>query len=216
MYLIDETYFIKDLAVPNSKPSLDIPDNEVAFEVYIDKYARLLLQNALGNVLFDDLNSDIENGSLKSDADQKWKDLVNGKSYEYNGKTFKWKGLLFTEGAFKGSVLAQYTYYHWHLDQISQMSGIGEVKGNAVNTTNVNSTRRSVKVWNEYIEMYQGGAAQDSYKFSYVNGIPFHDYFTQDVSDYVSLLTFLRHNETDYPNALMKIEKEGCKNTFGI
>lgn len=216
MYLIDYTYFIKDLVVPNSTPSLDIPNNDKSLEMYIDKYARLLLQNALGTILFDELDSNIENGSLKSNADQKWKNLVNGKSYTYNDKTYKWKGVMFTEGAFKGSVLAYYTYYHWHLEQISQMSDMGEVKGNAVNATNVNSTYRSVKVWNEYIEMYQGGAIQDAYKFTCVNGVPFHDYYTQNVSDYVSLLTFLSHNKTDYPNALMKVEKEGYENTFGL
>ncbi|MGB0896887.1 MAG: hypothetical protein ACPGRW_06165 [Flavobacteriaceae bacterium] len=216
MYLIDSTYFIKDLIVPNKGVSLDIPNNEESLDQYIDKYARQLLQNALGSVLFDELDSNITNGILDPGADQKWKDLVNGKSYTLSGTAYKWKGLLFTEGAFKGSILAQYTYYHWHLDQLSRMSRMGEVKGSAVNAQAVNSTSKSVKVWNQYIEMYQGYQSQ-GYTFSYVNGVPFHDYFnTNNSSDYVCLLEFLIHNETDYPDAAIRVEKDGFKNSMGL
>lgn len=215
MYLIDETYFIKDLIIPTTG-GLDVQDTNNPFSGWIDKYARQLLQNALGNVLFDELDSHIEDGKLKEDADEKWKDLVTGKSYQYGGKSYKWKGLIFTEGTFKGSVLAMYTYYHWHLDQLSRMSGVGEVTGNAVNATNVNSTSRSVKVWNEYIDMYQGSIDRKSYNFSYINGIPFHDYFYNNESDYVSLLRFLSHNNDDYPNAAKRIEQEGYQNTMGL
>lgn len=215
MYLIDETYFIKDLIIPTTG-GLDVPNLENPFEIWIDKYARLLLQNALGNVLFNELDSQIKDGNLNTDADQKWKDLVNGTSYTYGGKSYHWKGLIFTEGTFKGSILAHYVYYHWHVEQLSRMSGMGEVKGNAVNATNVNSTSRTVKIWNEYIEMYQGHLERSEYRFSYVRGIPFHDYYGQENSDYVSLIRFLSHNNNDYPNALKKIEIEGYQNTMGL
>lgn len=216
MYLIDESYFIKDLNVPKSGASRDVPNNETSLEWYIDKYARQLLQNALGNVLFDELNSNITGGDLDAGADQKWKDLVNGKAYTFSGKNYKWKGLIYTEGTFKGSVLAQYTYYKWHLDQLSQMSGFGEVKGKAVNSQAVNATSKSVQLWNDYITMYQGSACAESYKLSIVNGVPFYDYFTPNNSDYVSLIEYLAHHEYDYPDALMKIEEEGYQNTMGL
>lgn len=216
MYLIDETYFIKEISTPNKGVSVDVPNNELSLEWYIDKYARLLLQNALGNVLFDELDSDITNGTLDTDADQKWKDLVNGKSYTFSGKSYKWKGLIFTEGVFKGSILAHYTYYQWHLDQLSKMSGFGEVKGSAVNSQAVNSTSKSVKIWNEYITMYQGAVNTESCKVSVINGVPFYDYFITNNNDYVCLLEFLAHNETDYPEALMKVEAEGYENSIGL
>lgn len=217
MYIIDETYFIKDLAVPNVQPSLDIPNNEMAFEMYIDKYARQLLQNALGVVLFEQLDSQIENGSLKPTADQKWKDLVNGKTYQKDGRDLKWKGLIYSEGIFKGSILANYTYYHWHLDQVSRMSGMGEVKGKAVNTAIVNSTERSVRVWNQFIIMYQGFRSMgDGCHFSIKNGVPFYDYFGGSNSQFVDLLTFLSDHESDYPNALKLTESEGFNNSFGL
>lgn len=216
MYLIDKAYFVRDLAVPNIQPSLDIPNNEVSFDWYIDRYARQLLQNALGNFLFDELDSQITDGALNSNADQKWKDLVNGKSYTKDNYDLKWKGLIYEEGAFKGSVLAYYTYYHWHLEQMSRMSAMGEVKGKAVNTTAVNSTATSVKIWNKYIMMYQGICNERKPSFSIVRGVPFTDYYYQRDSDYVSLLGFLADHEEDYPNALKLIEREGINNTFGL
>ena len=216
MYLIDETYFRKDLVVPDSAPSLDIPCNEQSIEMYIDRYARQLLQNALGNVLFDELDSEIVNGSLKSSATQKWKDLVNGRSYTYNGQPYKWKGLLINEGAFKASILAQYTFIHWHIDQLSEMSSFGEVKGSSINSEMVNSTAKSVKVWNDFITMYQGNAQASNYSFSYRNGVPFHDYHSGNKSDYVCLLDYLTHNESDYPDASKLVEVEGYQNTMGL
>ena len=216
MYLIDETYFIREINVPYKEPSLDVPTNELSLEWYIDKYARQLLQNALGNVLFDDLNSNITNGNLDTGAPQKWKDLVNGKSYTFSGTDYKWKGLIFTEGTFKGSVLAQYTYYQWHKAQLSQMSGIGEIKGSAANSQAVNSTSKSVEVWNNYITMYQGDVSQGDYTLGYVRGVAFYDYYSNNKSDYVCLFDFLSHHESDYPDALMKREAEGYQNTMGI
>ena len=216
MYLIDETYFVMDLNVPNKVQSLDIPVDEKPLEFYIDKYARQLLQNALGNVLFDELDDYVDGVELKEDTPEKWSDLVNGKSYTYNDKDYKWKGLIFTEGAFKGSLLANYSFYHWHINKISRMSGLGEVKGNAVNSVNVNSTRKSVKVWNDYLEMYQGFYENNTYTYSEVKGVPFHDYYNPNINDYVSLITYLKHNEETYPDARLKLETDGYKNTFGL
>ena len=215
MYLIDETYFIKNLVVPDSAPSLDIPNNEQSLEVYIDEYARQLLQKSLGHILFAELDGEVENGELKDTAPTKWKDLVNGKTYSYLGEDYEWKGLLFTEGAFKGSVLAYYVFLKWHEDQLSTMSSMGEVKGNAVNSTAVNSTAKHVKLWNKYMEMYQG-LKPSSYTFSQKNGVDFHDYFNGNNGGYVSLLEFIGHHEDDYPDAAMTPEFEGFKNSLGL
>lgn len=216
MYLIDVSYFIKGYQVPNSAPSLDIPNNTDSFEVYIDKYARLLLQNALGHVLFDELDGYVNNGTLDGSATQQWKDLVNGKTYTLSGRSYKWRGLIYDEGAFKGSVLTPFVFYNWHLENITRQSGVGEVKGKAVNQINVDSTPTSVRAWNDYIMQYQGGFNNSYYRLSYVNGVPFHDYFGNSDNDYVSLLKFLRDNEASYPDAKCRIEPEGYNNSFGL
>lgn len=215
MYLIDTTYFSQDLQVPNAEESLDINNNDNSFDIYIDKYARLLLQKALGFELFEELNENITNGDIVGTAPLKWLNLVNGCSYTFSGKDYRWKGLRFTEGGFKGSVLAHYVYYYWHLDQLTTMSAFGEVKGSAVNSVTANSTNKSIKVWNEFLKMYQGVTTDINLKVSLRNGVPFYDYFDGDNDDYVCLLTFLSHNNTDYPNAKLK-NVGGIKNSLGL
>ena len=53
MYIIDESYFIKELRIPNTS-EIDVSGSDTPFEMWIDKEARLCLQNALGSDLFTD------------------------------------------------------------------------------------------------------------------------------------------------------------------
>ena len=203
MYIIDESYFIKELIIPNSS-EIDVSGSTDPFEMWIDSKARLCLQLALGNVLFSDLDSNVTTGAYVPGV-AKWDNLVNGHTYTKDDKTYKWKGLIYTEGTFKGSLLAYYVYAEWLKFQLTRMSGVGEVKGNAANSVNANSTYRYVETFNTFLEMYQGKSNNDSnLKLSFINGIPFYDYFNGDGSDYVSLITFLKDNETDYPEANLK------------
>lgn len=213
MYIIDETYFIQDITIPKTD-NLDVVGTDNTLSQFIDKYARLLLKNALGITLFNLFDESLTEGSLNENADQKWKDLVNGITYTDNGTTKVWKGLIFTEGAFKGSVLAHYTYYHWYLYQMSQITNFGEKKGNAVNTSNVNESSKLTQIWNDFTQMYQGNSETIG-TYSVVNGVPFHDFFTANNNQDVSLLQFLIDNDTDYPDALLK-QEEGYRNQLGL
>lgn len=214
MYIIDDSYFIKQYAIPNSN-EVDISNTIDPFVMWIDSRARLCLQLALGNVLFSDFDSNVSDGALKSTAPDKWKNLVNGVSYVKNDKTYAWKGLAYSEGSFKGSLLVPFIYAEWLKDQVTRMSGVGEVKGNAANSVNANSTERYVSTWNDFVSQYQGNSVgKDFYRLSYPNGVPFYDYFGSDETDYVSLITFLNDNETDYPDAKLKCYE--FKNSFGI
>lgn len=212
MYIIDDTYFIKEITMPNST-EIDAYDSggDDLQEQWIDQYSRELLQNALGTTLFNDLDSNVTAGVYVPGV-TKWDNLVQGVEYTYQGIDYQWKGLIFTEGTFKGSVLAYYVYCKWLEYQLSRMSGVGEVKGNAANSMNVNSTQRYVNLWNTFYRAYQGDS--DVSTNVYIkNGVPFFDYFgTNDT--YVSLIEFLTHNETDYEDAQMTLYKP--KNTFGL
>ena len=211
MYIIDETYFIKELVIPNSN-EIDISESSNPFEMWIDQYARLCLQEVLGNTLFTDLDQNVTNGVLNDISPQKWLNLVNGASYIYKGKNHTWKGLIFEEGTFKGSLLAYFVYCKWLEFQLSQQSGIGEVRGDAINATSVGSTHRYVSIWNQFVSMYQGEYQQTG-TFTFIKGVPFYDYYNgQDY--YVSLLEFLKHNEEDYPDAPLK--EYNYLNTFGL
>lgn len=212
MYLIDQTYFIKELSVPNIN-EMD-SDSLVVLEQYIDKYSRQLLQNALGYTLFKDLDLNITTGVLNAGASQKWKDLVNGLEYVKDGKTYKWKGLIHTEGLFKGSLLASYVFYQWFKDNVTTVTGTGEKSINALNSSTVNSNQRLVTVWNDFVSEYQGNNNHFPNVW-YKGTTKVIDWFgSGEQFGYVSLIQFLTDNETNYTDANMYIYDN--QNQFGI
>jgi len=213
MYLINEANFTREISVPNLSSSQS--GNAERLALYGDEKPRLLLQMSLGNVLFSQLNSQVTSGILSPTADQKWKDLVNGK--EYDGKV--WRGLNYQEGSFKISLLAYYTFWNWLNDNTTTMGSGGEVQVQSKNANNVNPTSTLVQIWNSFIEMYQGLPYNYCYpSVSFYNGATFVDYFNGGInSNYVSLLQFLRDNPTNYPNPqLFTFVNESNSNLLGL
>jgi len=216
MYIINESYFQKELVIPTSS-NIDVACTETSFETYIDKDARLLLQRLLGSVGFTALDSLIVNGVYQADGSL-WDDLVNGTTYTKNDNTYTWKGLAYEEGSFKGSVLAYYVYCKWLEFQLSKQTGMGEAKGNAINSMGINATHRYVTTWNNFIEMYQGTGVEQR-GLTIINGIPFYDYFGGSEDDqFVSLVTYIKDNISDYEaiNVYPTLKLYEAKNTLGV
>lgn len=216
MYIIDESYFTDKIRIPNTS-EIDVSGSTESFDRWIDREARLCLQGALGNVLFDDFDSNVDANGNYVPGVTKWDNLVNGFTYTKNSKTFKWKGLIYEEGLYKGSLLSLFVYCKWLEFQLSQQSGIGEVRGNAANSMSVNSTHRYVALWNTFMEGYQGQYEVTHtipYTYHYYKGIPFYDYFGEHDDTYVSLLKFLKDNSDDYPDPDLKMYQ--YVNTLGI
>lgn len=212
-YIVDESYFIRELYIPNAMELNSSAGDELS--LYIDDKARQCLKHALGYTLFNDLDSNVSHGVLDAGAPAKWQNLVNGVEYTLNGNTFKWQGLIYTEGLMKRSLLANYVFYYWLLDQQSQMSGVGEVIVNAKNAVNINSTQRLVRVWNDFVKMYQEGMYQYDYNAYYRDGIRVIDWLgNSTMTDYVSLVKFLEDNDADYPDAALK--RYDMINQFGL
>lgn len=215
-YIVTREHFIKELSIPSANfDNRDIKGGNDTFDMYMDKEARELLGNALNFTLFSDLDSYVDvNGVLSPTAPQKWLNLVNGKTYTKDGVDYRWKGLIYEEGAFKGSVLAYYVYCKWLEYQVSQLTIMGEKRGEASNTSSFNSTYRLTNIWNEFVSQYQGDYVNSGIKY-YLHGVPVTDYaYSGNKSQYVSLLQFLIDNETDYPDAGLKLYE--YKNSFGI
>ena len=194
MYLISATatYFKGQIAVSN----LTEPNSSVGelLNVYIDERVRLLLQNLLGNVLFDDLDSNITNGVLDNDAPQKWKDFVNGVNYTIDGKTFVWGGVK--------ELLAFFVYHEFKSDLLLKDD---RIQPKNVTVTNPNS--HLVSVWNQFLSMYQSGTICGCVRnYSYVlnNG-------------YVSCLRYLLDKSTDFvdPN-LYYFTNSPNSNSLGV
>jgi len=209
MYLIDVSYFIKNLHVPNTEEPTSDAYNEL--EVSIDRYVRQFLQLTLGSELFFELNSYVIDGELNSSAPQIWLNLVNGCNYTNNGINYTWKGLIYEEGLFKGSILAYYVYCN-HFQNTAN-SILGQVAIDPKNGVVINPTSHLVNIWNEFIEMYQGSCSSST-KTTYYDGVIFEDFFQNKTNGYVSYLQFLRDNKTDYSN--FKANVINFVNNFGI
>ena len=207
MYLINEANFTRELSVPNLISSQS--GNAVELNYYADEKPRLLLQMCLGNVLFSQLNSQITNGVLNANADQKWKYLVNGKVYDDK----VWKGLNYQEGSFKISLLAYFTFWNWLND-----SNSNNYQTQVKNAENINPTSTMVNIWNRFLEMYQGLNNKICPVTHFINGVTFVDYYQGGTnSNYVSLLQFLKDNSTDYPDAqLYTFENLSNSNSLGL
>lgn len=208
MYLINEANFTRELSIPNLTSSQSGNATELGY--YGDEKPRLLLQMSLGNVLFSQLDSQVTNGLLNDDADQKWINLVDG--CEYDGKV--WRGLNYQEGSFKVSLLAYFTFWNWLND-----SNSNNYQTQVKNADNINPTSTMVNIWNRFLEMYQGlnnfGCLP---RISNVNGATFVDYYQGGTnSNYVNLLQFLQDNATDYPNAqLYTFDNLSNSNSLGL
>lgn len=212
-YLIDVTYFKRELFVPNA----DDTDRQTYKELneFIDGDVRQYLRDNLGYALFSDLDSQITDGNLNSDADAKWQNLVNGVEYTKDGKTLYWQGLLQVEGSFKRSLLANLVFVNWLENNQSIQSGVGEVVLQAKNAVRINSTKRIVKVWNDFVSMHQGEQSKYHVPHTYhYKGIPVIDWSENDDSNFVSLVRFLEDNESDYPDVPCKLYE--LRNSLGL
>ncbi len=83
--LIDRTYFVGDLNIPNS----NLPDVGENLDWYIEKYENQFLEKLLGY----DLYKAFRNGLVQTTVEQRWNDLVFGSEYSFHGKTVRWNGL---------------------------------------------------------------------------------------------------------------------------
>jgi hypothetical protein len=209
MYLIDKTYFNGILNIPNI---YEVNSDELNnLNKNIDKYARLFMQEFLGVELFIDFDSHLTGGVLNNNAPQKWKDLVNGVVYTINDKTFKWKGLIYTEGAINTSLIANFVYYFSYQNSIN--SSIGQVVINPRNGENVNPSEHLTRVWNEFIEMYQDVPVSSPQQYFH-NGVLFLDYYHNRQSGFVSLLQYVTDKKADYES--INAPCLNYKNRFGL
>lgn len=207
MYLIDKSYFTRELSIPNvNEMQTDVSDN---LEMLVDEKVRLFLQLILGFELYASLDADIVNGVLKADAAQRWKDLVNGKTYD--GK--RWNGLLQEYGTYKKSLLANFVFHDWLSGNTTTVSGVGEVNIKAKNAIGVIPNQRLAAVWNGFIQMYQGTRITKFAEVERGHGSIYMDW-THTQTELVPLTTFVRDHSTEYEGALLPIYP--MANSFGL
>lgn len=190
MYLIDNTYFVNKYQIDGILES----NNGVSQKLndYIENFVIDFLQTLLGAVNFTELDSFITDGVLDDNAPQEWKDLVNGKTYQKNGKTYVWKGLVYLKGSQKRSLLTNYIFCKIIAD-IETNNGLA-----TISTKNaVKGVPRShfVNVWNELCEQVGVMPIEHRrYTLTYHFGVPVYDYFVKGCNEngYVTLFQYLK------------------------
>lgn len=194
MYLIDKTYFRNKLQISGLYDSNN--GIETKLDDYISIYVIDFLQKLLG-VDFEDLKANITDGVLASGAPQKWLDLVNGKTYTKDGKTYIWRGLLYQNGSVKLSILANVVYCSLMHDLAT---GNGQISVDVKSSRMLVPRKNYVEVWNEIANQFNQSVDLQP-KISFINGVKFTDYYG-GISDngYRTLTDFLIDFEENYPN----------------
>lgn len=221
--IIDKSYFKGNLRIPNVQEDLtplgSRTGNQPDLDEYIAKYEIEVMLNALGYKEYKSFiqSFDLSDGSVLVGAEQRWKDLINGKDYTSSGGTeLIWRGLRYTLGSQKYSLIAEYVFHVFLREQSRTYAGQGMVREKAKAAENESAIPRLTDAWNDFVVKYQGDVELDEYpRIIEKPGLVGLDYSINFAeSDDVSLYRFLKDNESDYPDVKFKFY-EG-HNSFGI
>lgn len=137
--LIDRTYFVGELNIPNSEQ----PVVESRLNSFIAKYETKFLCDVLGNGLYKLFRT----GLTLDPIDARWLNLKNGVD--------DWNGLIYTEGGYKRSPIANFVYFHWMRDALTQSTGSGEMRPTIEGGSKTSINWKQVTAWNDMCEQVE-------------------------------------------------------------
>jgi hypothetical protein len=142
--IISRSYFKSIVQIPNAQdtaPNSNLIGNATSLDYYIEEFERDILVDCFGYPLYsefiNELDSSTSNG-LKSTANQKWDDLLNGKEYDIDGLPVKWRGLIFKDKLLDRSLIAYYVFCEFLSNNLVSFKGTGaqiEKTKNSINVT---------------------------------------------------------------------------------
>lgn len=157
------SYFKGDIQIANATdtaPSSNLIGNAKELNYFIARYEREVLVKLLGLKLYNEFKTQFDVGideqwTLKTTADQKWKDLLNGSEYTYNGNDYSWKGLIYSDMNAEPdtSIMAYYIYSKFiEVDELRH-SGVGFAKDQAQNSEIQLGRSKWAYAYNEFVMM---------------------------------------------------------------
>mgnify|MGYP001162040686 CR=1 FL=1 len=217
--IIDTSYFrSKSTFIPNAvtQPTIgaNTPSAVDVLQMEIDQREYEVLINALGIAQTTELVAQFDTDfTWLPGALQKWKDLVDGKTYGDK----KWNGLRYTVGTKKVSLIAFYTFFHYLRQDFSTYTTTGVQIPRAENSMGQDPSRKQAAAWNEYVRMYCGfNASGRGYTF-FSNwcgyGMRWTGSANANITE-VSLLEFMQDHPDDYSTAFFKMES--VVNSYGL
>lgn len=161
--------------------------NNEELELFIEEFEPKCLVTVLGFALYQELLTNLEpDGTVKPGADDKWKDLVNGKD--------QWRGLK--------TVTVPYIYFYFIESDESHHTGVGIVQENPKGAERTTPRWKMVNAWRAFYESAHGKSiyneiiARPSY-LGYIVG----KVYDNDDDKFWSLYKFLEERSEDFPNA---------------
>jgi len=141
MSTIDITYFFGSLNIAQKSNV----SGGVAW--FLDEMEPRLLTDLLGYELYKAYKTGI------AASTQKYIDIRDGKEYTNRaGILTKWKGLKFTDGQTKKSMIANYVYWHYMENEMTVTTGTGEKIPQNQNAINASAMIKMVSAWNEMVD----------------------------------------------------------------
>ena len=166
MDVIDDTYFVvAELFIPNNKDlnaqPVGAPTAQTDLTAIRKKYERELLLNALGVTLYAELVTALDDLGA---SDQKWQDLVIGRTYTVGGKTYIWDGL---RGFEKQSLVAFYVHSKFLVNDELTFTTVGVVQNQSDTAVTADYTSKYVKSFGSFLDQYQGDLHQYRKRYAY-------------------------------------------------
>ena len=141
--LIDISFFFGNLSIAQKS------DSAVSSSVlwFIEELEPKLLTDLLGYEF-----KKLYDAGITADT-QKYKDIRDGKEYQNrSGILTKWRGLKFTDGSAKKSLIANYVYWHYLENEATITTGTGEKIADNQNAINATAAQKMVRAWNEMVD----------------------------------------------------------------
>jgi hypothetical protein len=218
--IIDKSYFQGNLNIPNVQENLTPlggrRGNQSNLDSYIAKYEVKVMKDALGLVAYKSFIASFEaNGDVKPTADQRWKDLINGVEYTYNGEDYEWEGLRYTLGTYSYSLIADYVFSIFLNDTSRTLGSPGMVKEATNSAETVSSIPRISEAWNTFIEKYQGESSDEDYpRLVSKPGLRGIDWSQHRSASDINMYTYLSDNESQYEDVKFRLYES--TNSFGL
>lgn len=136
--LIDTTYFNDEVLIAGVE-TLDVSASLCDF---IKKYEPIMLKKAMGYEFYKLFESALQSNPTSG----RWYDLVVGADFYMGTTLYEWEGL--KDDTLKKSIIANYVYYFYQRNELSNTARLGEVRSNAENATRVTAEYKMINAWN--------------------------------------------------------------------
>lgn len=175
--------FVNDLYIPLAKGTISgTPNTETANS---KSYVLELINEVEKEVLLNCLGLDLYNELMVAlldlpNANQKWRDLVNG--VEYDGKI--WEGL-----DNSNSLLLYAVYYLFIMENSEQLTALGTANSKVENANLTSNSTKASRAFQVFLNKYQKGYLNEPYVYDNVI-----DYYGNNDNIRVSLYQYLNDN----------------------